>query len=267
MTLNLRVYGLCAFLSACLLFQSCAQYKPKAYVPHNIIRNQYLDDVRSKSLLSDYQKICEPSPATCSPDPETTQAAATRQKMAERRNQILRELIALIDQNYSPFEEKYYGSDAAINFGGDVANLGLTGVSSVTGTAHLKSVLSAVATGTTGIKTSYLKNFYDQQTRSAIVQKMRANRAATLAILQDQDHMKAPVVCPSNGCPEIEKAGDTPAHIVSPYSLEAGLADVDRYYQAGTIIGALQAIAETSGTEQEKAKTQQKTNSATRQRY
>ncbi len=29
-------------------------------------------------------------------------------------------------------------------------------------------MLSAIATGTTGIKTSYEKNFFDQQTRSAV---------------------------------------------------------------------------------------------------
>lgn len=267
MTLHSRVYGLLALLSIFLFFPACTQYKPKAYVPPSIVRNQYLADVTSKDLLSEYRKICEPSPATCSPDSETPQAAAIRQKMVERRNQILTELIALIDQNYSSFEEKYYGSDATINFTGDVANLGLTGVSSVTGTAHLKSVLSAIATGTTGIKTSYLKNFYDQQTRSAVVQKMRANRATVLATIQDQDHMKAPAVCPANGCPELPRSGDTLAHTASPYSLEAGLADIDRYYQAGTIIGALQAIAETSGNEQKNAQVQQKTNSATRQRF
>ena len=245
-------------LLACLTSSSCARYKPKAYIPPGTIRNQYLADVTARTLLQTYNAMPAPTP-----DPDTPAAASQREAKAERRNQILTELIALIDQNYSVFEDRYYGSDAAVNFGGDVVNLGLTGVSSVTGTAHLKSVLSAIATGTTGIKTSYEKNFFDQQTRSAVVQKMRAGRATQLALIQDQDHMKAPVVCPAAGCQTVAAAGGNPAHTVAPYSLETGLSDVEQYYETGTIIGALQAIAASAGQDQKEATTKQKTNSVT----
>jgi len=190
--------------AAFFLVSSCTMYRPKPYIPPNIYRSQYLTDVTSPTLLATYNAM-----------PQDTDAQ--KQTKVARRNQILQELIALIDQNYAVFESKYYGSDASVNFAGDVVNLGLTGVSSVTGTAHLKSVLSAIATGTTGIKTSYEKNFFDQQTRSAVVQKMRAGRATQLALIQDQNHMKAPVVCPVAGCPDV--GGVT----VTPYSLETGL--------------------------------------------
>ncbi|MGB7945669.1 MAG: hypothetical protein WCF42_20345 [Terriglobales bacterium] len=201
-----------------------------------------------------------------------------KQIKVNRRNQILIELIALIDQSYSGFEDRYYGADATVNFAGDVANLGLTGVSSVTGTAHLKSVLSAIATGTTGIKTSYTKNFYDNQARSAVVQQMRAGRATQLALIQDQDHMKAPVVCPAAGCPPVPcppaptgcppgSAAGATTYIVSPYSLETGLSDVDKYYQEGTIIGALQSIGVSAGQKQTAAATQQRTNNTAQQIY
>ena len=173
-------------LAVCLFLSSCASYKPKAYVPKSTFKNQYLSDLKSPTLLQTYNAMPQGSDAE-------------KQSKVARRNQILQELITLVDENYSVFEDKYYGSDASVNFAGDVANLGLTGVSSVTGTAHLKSVLSAIATGTTGIKTSYQKNFFDQQTRSAVVQKMRAGRATQLALIQDQNHMKAPVVCPDAG--------------------------------------------------------------------
>src|ERR1700675_2376937 len=143
MSLN-RLLGI-MLLAACGLFSGCARYKPKYYVPPSAFKSQYLADVTSPTLLSDYNAM-----------PVTTPIEI--QNKVNRRNRILTELIALIDYNYSVFEVRYYGSDAAVNFAGDVANLGLTGVASVTGTAHLKSVLSAIATGTTGIKTSYEKN-------------------------------------------------------------------------------------------------------------
>ena len=49
---------------------------------------------------------------------------------------------------------------------------------------------------------------------------------------------------------------------VTPYTLETGFSDVARYYDEGTIIGALQDIATSAGQAQTDAKTQQKTNSA-----
>lgn len=251
---NRRLCNIVIAFAVSLSLSACARYKPKNYVPPNVFKGQYLSDVASKTLLQNYNAMPQPAP-----DPDTPAAAALRQAKVDRRNQILTELIALIDQNYSVFEDRYYGSDAAVNFGGDVANLGLTGVSSVTGSAHLKSVLSAIATGTTGIKTSYEKNFFDQQTRSAVVQKMRATRATQLALIQDQNHMKAPVVCPAGGCTAV---GGVP---VAPYSLETGLSDVEQYYEAGTIIGALQAIAASAGKDQSDASAKQKVNSLAQQ--
>lgn len=230
-----RTLFLWAAASTCLLLTSCVPYRPKRYIPPNIFRSQYLNDVTRPNLLKEYDDL------------------ADAKAKVDYRNKVLTELIALIDQNYSDFENQYYGLDAKVNFGGDFVNLGLTGVSSVTGTAHLKSVLSAIATGTTGMKTSYQKNFFDQQTRAAIVQQMRASRAKQLAIIQDQDHMKSPAACQSNGCPLVLKVGVTEEHAGSPYSLEAGLVDIDRYYEAGTIIGALQSIAESAGADQKKA--------------
>jgi len=214
-----------------MVASGCSVYKPKAPIPQGGYGNEMLKDVSAPNLLETYNAMLE------------TTDAQKATKVA-RRNRILQELIWLVDQNYGKFEDRYYGSEASINVAGDIVNLGLTGVSSVTGTAHLKSVLSAIATGTTGIKTSYQKNFFDQQTRSAVVQKMRSLRATQLAILQDEDHMKADL---------------------SEYSLESGLSDVDAYFNAGTIIGALQSIAEGAGTEQKAAKDKQLDNSRIKQ--
>lgn len=70
---------------------------------------------------------------------------------------------------------------------------------------------------------------------------MRALRATQLAAIQDQNHMKAGVTA---------------------YSLEAGISDVSAYYDAGTVIAALQSIAESAGQQTKEAADKQLTNSA-----
>jgi len=238
-----RIAAVC-ILALAIILPGCASYRPQPAIPPDKIKNQMIDDLSKPTLLSDYNNL-----------PQSTKTEI--ESKVARRNQIIQELIWVTDQNYGTFEDSYYGADANTNFWGDTLNLGLTGVSSVTGTAHLKSVLSAVATGTTGIKTSYLKSFYDGQTRVAIVQQMRASRAAQLATLQDATHMKASVV------PTTDASGNS----VPPYSLEQGLADADAYFNAGTIIGALQTIAQSAGATQKKAAEDQKTNSGTPQLF
>jgi len=217
--------------------QGCSVYRPKSAIPSSYT-NQVLADVGSPDLLKTYNLLPQKS--------DDDKAA----KIA-RRNQILTELIYLVDQNYYKFENHFYGSQATFSTGGDAINLGLTAAASVTGTAELKSILSATATGTTGLTTSIEKNFFDQQSRAAVVTQMRALRSSQLALMQDGDHMKAGIT--------VSNAGD------KTYSLETGIADVNTYYDAGTVVGALQAIAQAAGAKSTDAEGKGKTNSATPQ--
>jgi len=209
-----------------LLVSGCSVYKPKAPIPSGYSK-QVEADVASPTLLKDYNAMAQGT--------DVEKAA----KVA-RRNQILNELIYLVDQNYYNFENHFYGSQATFSTGADAINLGLTAAGAVTGTAEVKSILAATATGVTGFKTSVEKNFFDQQSRAAVVTKMRALRATQLATLQDDSHMKAGVTA---------------------YSLEAGISDVNGYYDAGTVVGALQSIAQSAGQQTTDAATKQQTNS------
>jgi hypothetical protein len=203
-------------------------HRPKPPVPAKTYTVQILPDVSDPKLLQTYNAM---------PDRSDVEKA----RKVARRNQILTELILLIDQNYYKFEDHSYGSQATLSTAGDAVSLGLTAATAVIGTPEIKSILGAVATGATGMKTSIEKNFFDQQSRSAIVAKMRALRATQLALLQDEHHMKGGLTI---------------------YGLETGLSDVNAYYNAGTVVGALQNIAETAGQEQKKAADAQLTNSA-----
>jgi hypothetical protein len=221
-----RARDLFCLVMAATVAAGCSVYKPKATVPRTYDK-QMLEDVSKSDLLPTYNAL-----------PEATED--DKKRKISRRNQILMELIFLVDHNYSAFEDRFYTSQATFSTAGDFVSLSLTAATAVTGTAHLKSVLAAVATGTTGMKTSVEKNFFDTQTRGAIVAKMRSSRAAELAIIQDEHHMKGGL---------------------TDYSLETGLGDVQTYYEAGTLVGALQSISESAGTDQSNAKAKQEANS------
>jgi hypothetical protein len=225
-----KIAAILVAIHAVVLSISCATrvklYQPKPPISPGKYRAAVIQELSDPKLVQNYETLPQATPED-------------RAKKVAHRNRILREYVWLIDQNYDHFEARYYGAQAGVNWAGDVITIGLTGVASVTGTADLKSVLSAIATGVTGIKTSYEKNFFDQQTRSAIVQKMRALRAEQLALLEDENHMKAGL---------------------SEYDLQSGINDVNRYYDAGTVIAALQSIAESAGTQTTKAQEKQKEN-------
>jgi len=221
-----------AVLMTLVITSGCAIYRPKTAIPGNYSK-QVIGDVASPTLLKDYNAL---------PQMNSEQQ---RTKVA-RRNQILSEVIYLIDQNYYKFESKFYGSEATFSTAMEAANLGFTAAGSITGTSEIKSILAATATGTTGFKSSVEKNFFDQQSRAAIVNKMRALRATQLALIQDGDHMKAGVTA---------------------YSLEQGISDVNDYYDAGTVVAALQSISQTAGKESADAAEKQKTNSSKSQSF
>lgn len=218
---------LSATIALATLTCSCSSvYRPKTVIP-TVYKKQIVVDVASPALLKNYNAM---------PQGTDDEKAAK----VSRRNQILTELIYLVDQSYYPFENRFYGTHATFATTADAANLGLTAAGAVTGEAELKSILSATATGVTGMRASIEKNFFDQQTRAAIVTKMRALRATQLAIIQDENHMKAGV---------------------TNYSLEAGISDVSSYFDAGTVVAALQSIADTAGQQSKAAADKQQENS------
>jgi len=198
-------------------------------LPASIIGKQISAAVTATDLLTSYNALPEATPADLA-------------HKVEVRNQILNDFVLLIDQNYGNFESSFYSGQAALGLGGDVANIALTSVAAVTGSAHLKSVLAVIAAGLTGVRASYQKNYFDGQNRVVLIQEMRALRAGQMAVLEDASHMRAGVF---------------------DYSLESGLNDVGDYYEAGTLVGALQAIAQQAGTIQVQSNTRRQVQRST----
>jgi hypothetical protein len=191
----------CGLLLSLVFMGGCSSmvYAPKPPVPRSTFSVPYLSDLSSPMLISVYNAMPEGS----------TKVA--------RRNQIIFELVWLTDRSYDRYEAGFYSGQAYLNTATDLLELSLDAAASVTGTAATKSILSIIAGGVVGSKTSYEKNFYDQQTREVIVAKMEASRAEQLAVIET-------------------------GMAISSYTLEQGLLDAEAYYRAGTVIGALEAI-------------------------
>jgi hypothetical protein len=142
-----------------------------------------------------------------------------------RRNQIVWEIVWLTDDSYRTYEDRFFSGQAYLNTFGDIGNMVLGTVGTVTGTANVKAILAAIGVAATGARAAYQNNFYDQATRETIVQVMRAARLTKLSEI------------------ETGMASD------SSYTIEQGLLDATDYYDAGTVTGALITISEGSSTQ------------------
>lgn len=145
-----------------------------------------------------------------------------KEKIA-RRNQVLYELIWLTDQQYNSYEASFFSGQSYVGTAADAAVIGMSAAGSVVGAAQIKSILAAASGSVVGLNSSYQKNFFDQATRESIVQVMRSSRMTLLARIETG-------MTQSSGA----------------YTLEDGLLDVGKYYDAGTITGALISISNSS---------------------
>ena len=149
------------------------------------------------------------------------------------RNEIIEAIRVEIDDNYGNFISSLHVARAGTSVLFDVASLGLTTASTVTGDKNISDMLTAAASGVLGTRTSIDKNFFDDQARQAIIAQMDASRTAVANELENGEN-------------------DT----LVDYSLEKGLTDLRRYYQTGTLIASLQAIGAEAGAKKTSEDTQ-----------
>lgn len=184
-------------LASLILLTGCTTYRPRGPRPLLVYNTRVNQDLSSVHWLDAY-------------DTAPTVAA---------RNHILSEFIWSVDHSYNAFETSFYSNKAAEDIGADVIGLGLGGATTLTGSAHAKTILALAASTIVGAKASVDAHWYDQQTRAALVAEMRALRAAQLLIIVGG--MKKDL---------------------SGYTLDHGIVDIQRYYEAGSVSSALQEI-------------------------
>jgi hypothetical protein len=145
------------------------------------------------------------------------------------RNHVLEARIQDINLHFADFERSLYEQGIGFGVGTDWVLLALTGAASVAsgGTAN---VLSAAATGVTGAKSAYSKDVLYEKTLPVLIAQMVAQRQTVLVRIREGETLDA-----------------------TAYPLTHGLGDIEAYYQAGTIPGAITNLAVNAGAQSKEA--------------
>ena len=147
------------------------------------------------------------------------------------RNSLISKFVFNINGNYETFKVRLYANQATGDIVGDFLGLGLGGAAVLTGSAHAKTVLALVAATVLGGKASIDAHWTENLSRSAIVSEMDNLRNLQMAVIE-------------NGM----------ASPLAAYSLDQGIIDAQTYYQAGSVVAAIQAINQTAQAQQAASK-------------
>jgi hypothetical protein len=148
----------------------------------------------------------------------------------KQRNQTLDDLILLTDVNYHNFEEEFYLGKAFFDTTGDLAIIGLGAAGGLVTHSATQAIISAISGGIGGARVSINKNFLHEFSTQALIAKMQSSRRGKLEIMRKAMTLE-----------------------IKDYSLSRGLSDIADYYNAGTIVGALQDIVADAGADKKKA--------------
>lgn len=149
----------------------------------------------------------------------------------ELRDEIVNGRLRAIDIHYNSFEQSLAGEHVKMDFFSDVTLLALTGTSAVMpGYEVARTILSAVAAFVTGTKASIDEKVYFRKTIPVLFTKMESLRKKVLVRIRKGLTLRT-----------------------KKYSLYTALIDLEDYYKAGTIPGALMGIMEESGAASQKA--------------
>ncbi|MFD2262340.1 hypothetical protein ACFSM5_05525 [Lacibacterium aquatile] len=167
--------------------------------------------------------------------PNTDVLATYAGKGSDRRayrDEVVYGQLQAFDLMFSDFVEQLYKEGVITNLSLDIMGIGVgTAGATVTGAAASR-VLSAVSAGIAGSQTSINKNLYYERTMPALLASMVAERSKILA--------------------DIERGLSLSD---DKYPLGRALMDIERYYHAGSIPGAITTITEKAGETKAKAET------------
>jgi hypothetical protein len=141
------------------------------------------------------------------------------QLMVER-NTIVTARIYAIDVNYHNFVRDLTTQQNVGNVGTDWVVLALSGIGATAGSAAAKAALAAASGGVVGARAAVNKDVYFNNTVTTLITTMEGQRKTVLATIYTG----------------LQKG-------VADYTIYQAMADLDDYYNAGTINGALIQLA------------------------
>jgi len=140
------------------------------------------------------------------------------------RNNFITERMYLMDLEFNPYFARLTAQNQAGNLAGDTAIVVTTFLSTVLASNATKTALSAAATGIGTLKTDIDQDVLLSHTIQLLLQTMLASRSAV------GDRITANLACP-----------------IAKYTVWQALSDLEDYYRAGTLSGALEALAASTG--------------------
>jgi hypothetical protein len=211
--LKARFVILSSFVLAAIAFTGCAVNSSES-PPPTLDR---LYDTYSTEVFSNLKNRI--------PSSGTIEATSTTD-----RNLIINDLILLIDQHYYQIERNLYAHKSWADFTGSVVSAGLGTAGAIAG-GNTAQIMSALIAALESTKTAVNKDLLQGQTITAIIAKMRANRATKLLAIRQ-----------------------SMTNDLSAYPLSQALIDVMEYYNDGTFVGAIQSITEQAAADTQNAK-------------
>ena len=160
----------------------------------------------------------------------TALAAETNPEAA--RDKLIAGRLVAMNLRYLRFVREVTNQKQAIDSAADILILSLNLAGAALADTTTKTVLAAVSAGVAGSRTTVDKNYFYEKTMPALVASMNAERKKALIPLLKGMKLS-----------------------VKDYPVAQALTDLDAYYHAGTLMGAVNAVAADAG-EKEKDATQ-----------
>jgi hypothetical protein len=147
------------------------------------------------------------------------------------RNAIIDARMYVIDLYYSDYEGRLTRERQESDFAADSANIALTATSVLVGPVQTKDILTGVAGGITGINSAYGDKVLLSKTIQVLQIQMRAERNRIATKIYNAMQLSA-----------------------AQYTLGMAMSDIEDYYRAGTVPGALIDVSNTVSNEAISAK-------------
>lgn len=146
------------------------------------------------------------------------------------RNRVIDIGVLTTDQHYSLFLDKFTSSRKGMDTFTDLGALAADAMATLMTPASTKSIFAAISGGFTASNATFNKNYFYEQTLTAIIKQMESQRRVVLRDLLD---------------------GVTRS--TTAYPLAAAMSDLERYYFAGTIDGAVSTIQQAAAEREQDA--------------